>query len=106
MKYLVIVILSILFAGCITINRTIVLPVVHDTIQKPCGGIHLEMKDDWYRSPQWFRPDYFRLPQIGDTNWLIIGNSIDTLKYSNDSTFIIRSYPIDSVGVRKSKKGG
>ena len=100
MKYLVIITISILFAGCITINRTIVLPVVHDTIQEPCKKIHISITDDDLRIPQWFRPDYFRLPKIGDTNWLIIGNSIDTLKYSNDSTFIIRSMPLDSVRLR------
>jgi len=105
MKYLVIITLTILFAGCVTINKTYLPQTKKDTVYLPCNQIHLQPLPlrEW---PNWRYPFY--IPGIiNDTSFIRLDTiKIDTLKYSNDSTIIIRSYPLDSVRVLHPKKGG
>ena len=106
MRYLVIITLTVLFAGCVTINKTYLPQAKKDTVYLPCNQIHLQQAP-FRQWPNWEYP--LHIPGIIDTSiyWRGGGSiKIDTLKYSNDSTFILRSYPLDSVRVHDPKKGG
>lgn len=108
MKYLlsylflwVLTVLLILFTGCVTINKTYLPAAKKDTVYLPCNKIHITYSDYpiWRSEP--FYPFYRQ--HFYDTSSIRLDTiKIDTLKYKNDSTFILRSYPLDSVRVRKS----
>lgn len=84
MKYLLIITLTILFAGCVTINKTYLPQAKKDTVYLPCNQIHLQQAPlkQW---PNWEYP--LHIPGIIDTSVWRGGGSIRV--WSNDSVYII-----------------